>query len=98
MPRGNVMRANFSPITRTEVESDIARGRRRLTVHSRTPVAGVQAIDRLEPSPLHSIEAFGAAMFVATVAACWIAVASTATAPLIAAGELLTRASRALDR
>jgi hypothetical protein len=43
---------------------------------------------------MHSIEGFAAAMFVVSVAACWIAVASTASAPLIAAGELLSWAAR----
>ena len=47
-----------------------------------------------ENSPLHSVQAFAGAMFVATVAAGWIAVASTATAPLLVAGELLSRAGK----
>jgi hypothetical protein len=44
-----------------------------------------------ETLPTPSIEALAGAMFVATCVACWIAVASTATAPLVAASELLSR-------
>jgi len=33
-------------------------------------------------------------MFVVSMAVCWIAVASTATAPLLAAGEILGRAAK----
>lgn len=52
----------------------------------------------LEPSPLHSMQTFATTMVVVSIAACWLAVASTATAPLVAAGELLSRAaSRTLD-
>ena len=59
------------------------------------PVARViPTIAMTEPSPLHSFEALAGAMFVASLAACWIAVASTTTAPIVAAGELLTRAAR----
>jgi hypothetical protein len=45
----------------------------------------------LEPSPLHSMQTFATTMLVVSVAACWFAVASTATAPLVAAGEMLAR-------
>jgi len=50
-----------------------------------------------EASPFHSFEALANALFVASLAACWIAVASTTTGPLVAAGGLLTRAARVLD-
>jgi hypothetical protein len=55
-------------------------------------------VTAVEPSPLHSFEAVAGAMLVATVAACWIAVTSTTTAPLVAASGLLGRAVRVLDR
>jgi hypothetical protein len=58
----------------------------------------IHAIRMTEPSPLHSFEALAGAMFVASLAACWIAVASTTTAPIVAAGELLTRAVRVPGR
>ena len=51
-----------------------------------------------EGSPLHSVQAFAGAMFVATAAAGWIAVAATASAPLIVAGELLSRAGRGFEK
>ena len=51
-----------------------------------------------EGSPLHSMQALAGAMFVVSAAAGWIAVAATATAPLIAAGELLSRAAKAVER
>jgi hypothetical protein len=47
---------------------------------------------------MHSVQTVAATMFVVSAAACWIAVASIATAPLIGAGELLTRAVRASAR
>lgn len=90
-----------SPHLSTTTESDAAIFRPELrvplTMHSgrRTPRAPVTAVrPAVDPSPLHSLQAFAAAMFVASMAACWIAVASTATAPLIAAGGMLGRAAR----
>ncbi len=50
---------------------------------------------RTENSPIKNVQAMAGAMFVVSMAACWIAVASTATAPLLAAGELLGRAAKA---
>jgi hypothetical protein len=47
-----------------------------------------------EASPLHSVQTLATTMLVMSVAAGWIAVASLATAPLIGAGELLSRAVR----
>lgn len=65
-----------------------------LRLHQGRLAPSVQVQPTLEPSPLHSMQTFATTMFVISVAACWLAVASTATAPLVAAGELLGRAAR----
>jgi len=70
----------------------------RLTVHEGRVVAAAPVRPVIDSSPLHSIEAFAGAMFVATVAVGWIVVASTATAPLVAASEMLSRAAKALEK
>lgn len=95
--------AGDSPIT--PIRSMTSRGevsplvsRRLAGVRRIRRLAEAPAIPAVEPSPLHSFEALAGAMFVATVAAGWIALTSTTTAPLVAAGELLGRAVRVLDR
>jgi hypothetical protein len=57
-------------------------------------LAAVEKRPVAEPSPLHSVQTLATTMFVMSVAVGWIAVASLATAPLIGAGELLSRAAR----
>ncbi|HEY2772664.1 MAG TPA: hypothetical protein VGK20_01300 [Candidatus Binatia bacterium] len=49
-------------------------------------------------SPLHSLEGLASAFFVASIAAGWIAVATTTTAPLLAARELLGRAAKVFEK
>jgi hypothetical protein len=53
---------------------------------------------RTEASPMHSIQTFAATMFVMSAAVGWLAFATVATAPLIGAGELLIRATKAPDK
>lgn len=67
--------------------------RERLRVH-RGGLTPARTKPMTEASPLHSVQAFAATMFVMSAAACWIAVAAVATAPILGAGELLTRATR----
>lgn len=64
-----------------------------IPLHGRSPRSSEDAagIRGIEPMPSPSLDTIAGAMFVATCVACWIAVASTATAPLLAAGELLAR-------
>ena len=81
----------FRNDVRNDVDSDAARIRRRRRIQSRQPAAAADVQMSIQPSPLHSVEALAAALFVATMAASWIAVASMATAPLVAAGEVLAR-------
>jgi hypothetical protein len=50
-----------------------------------------------EPFPLHSLGTVVAGMFVVSMAAGWIALASTTTAPLVMAGALLGRAAGAIE-
>jgi hypothetical protein len=57
-------------------------------------LAAVEIRPVAEPSPFHSVQTLATTMFVMSVAVGWIAVASLATAPLIGAGELLSRATR----
>jgi hypothetical protein len=68
--------------------------RERLRVHR----GGLAPLDETRPvadaSPLHSVQTFAATMFVMSAAACWLAVAAVATAPILGAGELLTRVTR----
>lgn len=87
------------PTTVTDSDATIFRPRLRvpMTMHAgrrvpRAPIAKVRPA--AETSPIHSVQAFAAAMFVVSMAACWIAVASTATAPLLAAGEMLGRVAK----
>jgi hypothetical protein len=49
-------------------------------------------------SPMHSVEGYASTLFVASVAGAWIAVASTVTLPLLAAAEMMSRASRAIGK
>lgn len=51
-----------------------------------------------DSSPLHSVRALAGAVFVVSAAAGWIAVAVTVSAPLVAAGELLSRAGKTIER
>ncbi|HXC50108.1 MAG TPA: hypothetical protein VN634_04435 [Candidatus Limnocylindrales bacterium] len=76
----------------------LSRSRKLQAARRTRPLADPGVPAAREPSPLHSFEALAGAVFVASMAACWIAVASTTTAPLVAASELLTRAARASDR
>ena len=89
--------ADFSPMPGT-VAPIIRKSHRLVPVRGSRPAAGADVLTASQPSPLHSFEAFAGAVFVASMAACWIALASTTTAPLIVAGELMTRAVRVLDR
>jgi hypothetical protein len=57
-------------------------------------LADVEIRPVAEASPLHSVQTLATTMFVMSLAAGWIAVASLATAPLLGAGELLSRAAR----
>jgi len=89
--------------THTPSDTEFFRPLRRtpLTLHrGRRSAAAAMVLDRplVEVSPLHSVQALAAAMFVVSMTACWIAVVSTATAPLLAAGELLTRAAKAPEK
>ena len=68
------------------------------SVRRTRPATPVDTLVVTEPSPLHSFEALAGAIFVSSVAACWIAVTSTTTAPLVVAGELLTRVVRVLEK
>jgi hypothetical protein len=56
--------------------------------------AAAEARPATEASPLHSVQTLATTMFVMSVAAGWIVAASLASAPLIGAGELLSRAAR----
>jgi hypothetical protein len=49
-------------------------------------------------SPMYSMEGYASTLFVASVAGAWIAVASTVTLPLLAAAEMMSRASRAIGK
>jgi len=83
----NDMRAaKFSSMTRPCVEQVRPGGVRRPIPRRAAP-----AVERL---PLLSLDVLAGTMFVASLAACWIAVAVTTTAPIVAARELLTRAVR----
>ena len=62
-------------------------------LHTGRPTAPV-ARPVAEASPLHSVQTIATSMFVMTAAAGWIIAASLVTAPLIGAGELLSRAAR----
>lgn len=79
-------------------ESAIVRQQRRARVRPLRVRKEAEARPAVEGSPLHSAEALGSMLFVASMAACWIAVASTATAPILAMGEFLTRAAKVLER
>jgi hypothetical protein len=70
-----------------------ARSREALRIHNGSRNAA-PPVPVAEASPLHSVQTIAATMFVMTVAAGWIATAALATAPLIGAGELLSRAGR----
>ncbi len=70
-----------------------SRSRESFRVHAGRSAA-VEARPMAETSPLHSVQTLVTTMFVMSVAAGWIAVASLASAPLIGAGELLSRAVR----
>ncbi|MFN2375176.1 MAG: hypothetical protein ABR538_01480 [Candidatus Binatia bacterium] len=75
------------------------RPRRRTSLRLREGSGPVKVAERpAAASPLHSWQALAGTMFVVSMATCWFAVASTVTAPLVAAGELLTRAARESDR
>ena len=86
--------------TTTESGAEIFRPLRRrpLTLHSGQRASRAEARPVVEASPLHSVETLAATLFVISMAACWIAVASTATAPLLAAGELLSRAAKSPEK
>ena len=83
---------HLSPIR--ESASVTLRRHRRLRVHDGRPLPPLEARTPVEASPLHSIEVLAAGMLVTSIAACWIAVAVTVTAPLVAAGGLLARIAR----
>lgn len=69
------------------------RGRRRPTARGRKAAASA-ATAVAEPSPLVMLEAVASTAMVATAVACFVAVASTASAPLLAAGLMLGRLAR----
>ncbi len=81
-----------------QAEATFTQRPRHLILHSRRSAGVARALPAIEASPIHSVEALAGAMFVASVAACWIAVAATASAPLVAAGELMVRAAKVLNR
>lgn len=74
-----------------EPSPKLVRIRRRRSVR---PPASPRRTQGAGPSALESVQTLAATLFVASMAAGWLALASTATAPLLAAGSLLVRGTR----
>lgn len=72
--------------------------RRAFTVHRGQPSLPDLPPATTDSSPLHSVRTLVGAAFVVSAAAGWIAVAVTVSAPLVAAGELLSRAGKTVER
>ncbi len=80
-------------------ETDVAfASRRAFVVHRGQRSLADAAPAANDSSPLHSARTLAGAAFVVSAAAGWIAVAAMVTAPLLAAGEFLSRAGRTVPR